>query len=415
MKVSRKWLTLAGLLVVAVLAGLAFKPDKPAPAYKTETVARGAVVRRVSTVGTLQPVRQIEIGSQVSGQVADVLVDFNATVKANQVLARLDPTQLDARLRQAEADAAKAKANQAAALAALREGEVTLKDAQRQARRSSELHAKRLISEIDRDTALLNVQKAEAALASRQAALTVAEAGIVQAEASVTDATSNRAYAEIRSPVEGIVVERAVNPGQTLAASFQSPILFKIAEDLREMQLEASVDEADIGAVKVGQAVTFSVDAFPDRAFEGVVRQVRMVPTALSNVVTYTVVIAVDNAERQLLPGMTANAAVEIANRADVLRIPNGALRFKPDPLQDGQPRARRGEAGPEGPRKPSAGRERVFVLEADGRLKAVPVKLGVRDERYTEVLDGSLQAGQAVVVGRDSGAGERASARGGR
>lgn len=416
---SSRWFVPLALVAAIAGAGYAFTPRSAPVTYKTATAERGDVVRRVSTVGTLQPVRLIDVGSQVSGQVAELLVDYNSEVKAGQVLARIDPTQLEARLRQAEADLAKARANVEASDAAIVSAEVTLADARRTEKRSAELIARKLVPQSELDTAVVNVRKAEAELNSKRAALAQAQAGVVQAEAAVTDARTNRENAVIKAPVDGVVISRAVNVGQTLASNFQAPVLFQIAQDLREMQLEASVDEADIGAIKVGQRVSFSVDAYPDRVFSGSVREIRLVATTTSNVVTYTVVIAVDNQDRSLLPGMTANASVETANQGNVLRVPNMALRFKPDPALDRMPErpagagTRNRDAGGETAQAQpgaggSAGRTRVWSLAEDGHLKPIPVKLGVSDDKYTEVIGGKLEPGMTVIVGRQSAAAAR-------
>lgn len=416
---GRKTYLIAGALVILILGGMALRPKATGFEYRTVAVDRGAVVRRVSTVGTIQPVRLIDIGAQVSGQIQELLVDYNSVVKKGDILARLDPTQLEARLRQAEADLAKARANVSVAEAALQSAEVSLADARRTEKRSHELFAKHLVAQSDLDTASVNAQKAEAEVSSKRAGLEQAKADIIQNEAAVTDAKTNLDYAVIRSPVDGVVLSRSVNVGQTLASNFQAPVLFQVAQDLGEMQLEASVDEADIGAVKVGQPVVFSVDAYPDREFDGSVREIRLVATTTSNVVTYTVVISVDNQDHSLLPGMTANANIETANRNDVLRIPNTALRFKPDPALDAMP-----ERGSFPRRNPAAANSsqgetpnpawqaqaasrakghRVWIVGDDGHLKPVPVQLGVSDDQYTEVTGGKLGAGMAVVIGRQA------------
>ena len=298
--------------------------------YRTVAVDRGEVVRAVSVVGTLHPIQQVDIGAQVSGQITELLVDFNDSVKAGQVLARLKPTQFEARIKQAEADLSIAEANLSAAQASLLDASVGYKDAQRQLTRARDLFSKSLVSQSDLDSTELKIEQSHASVKTREAQVDVAKASIRQRQAALTDAKTNLEHTVIRSPVDGIVIQRNVNLGQTLASNFQAPVLFVVAESLEGMQLEASVDEADIGLVKAGQSVSFTVDAFPDRPFSGSVKSVRLVPAQVQNVVTYTVIIHVDNSRQQLLPGMTANATIEIAREENALRIANAAIRFSP-------------------------------------------------------------------------------------
>ncbi|MFN4291883.1 MAG: efflux RND transporter periplasmic adaptor subunit [Permianibacter sp.] len=322
--------------LVAALVWWLWPASDAKPAYKTVTIDRGPVIRQVSVVGTLNPVATVEVGAQVSGQIVELLADFNSVVKKGQILAKLNPKQINAKIQQAEADLAIARANLSAAKAALLEAQVSQKDAERQLQRARDLFARKLLAETDVEAALLKAEQAVAQLASRSASVEVAQASIRQREAALTDAQTNLEYTIIRAPVAGMVIQRKVNVGQTLVSNMQTPVLFVIAEALEQMQLEASVDEADIGVVEVGQPVSFTVDAFGEQKFAGEVASVRMVPTSVQNVVTYTVIIRVSNAGQRLLPGMTANATIEIARLDDTLRVPNAALRFQPEAAETG-------------------------------------------------------------------------------
>lgn len=332
--------------LVAALVWWLWPASDATPAYKTATIDRGPVIRQVSVVGTLNPVATVEVGAQVSGQIVELLADFNSVVKKGQILAKLNPKQINAKIQQAEADLAIARANLSAAKAALLEAQVSQKDAERQLQRARDLFARKLLAETDVEAAALKAEQAIAQLASRNASVEVAQASIRQREAALTDAQTNLEYTIIRAPVAGMVIQRKVNVGQTLVSNMQTPVLFVIAEALEQMQLEASVDEADIGVVEVGQPVSFTVDAFGEQKFAGEVASVRMVPTSVQNVVTYTVIIRVSNAGQRLLPGMTANATIEIARLDDTLRVPNAALRFQPEAAETGAASSARNGGG---------------------------------------------------------------------
>ena len=341
-----RWWLLALLLMAALLSWWFWPAGEAAPAYKTATVDRGPVIRQVSVVGTLNPVATVEVGAQVSGQIIELLADFNSVVKKGQILAKLNPKQINAKIQQAEADLAIARANLSSAKAALLEAQVSQKDAERQLQRARDLYGRKLLAETDVEAAALKAEQAVAQLASRSASVEVAQASIRQREAALTDAQTNLEYTIIRAPVAGMVIQRKVNVGQTLVSNMQTPVLFVIAEALEQMQLEASVDEADIGVVEVGQPVSFTVDAFGEQKFAGEVASVRMVPTSVQNVVTYTVIIRVSNANQRLLPGMTANANIEIARLDDTLRVPNAALRFQPEATETAGGNAARNGGG---------------------------------------------------------------------
>ncbi|OHE85273.1 MAG: efflux transporter periplasmic adaptor subunit [Lysobacterales bacterium RIFOXYA1_FULL_69_10] len=284
--------------------------------YRTETVERGDVRVSISATGTLAAISTVDIGSQVSGQVTEVLADFNDRVARDQVIARIDPSTFDAQIAQGDAGVRSARASLATAQA-------TLRNAQADYTRKAALADDQLVARADADLA-------RAALDQARAQVGAAQAEITRQLASTQTSRLNLQRTVIRSPVDGVVLTRTVEPGMTVAASLQSPVLFQIAEDLSKMEIVLAIDEADIGQVRVGQGVGFSVDAFPDRQFRGEVQQVRLAATNTNNVITYPVVVAVDNRDEVLLPGMTANAEIEVSRRDDVLRVSNAALRWKP-------------------------------------------------------------------------------------
>ena len=319
MKSFRYGRWLAALLVVVglVVAWRWMSSGKEnAEAFRTAAVDRGDIRVAISATGSLSALSTVDVGTQVSGQVESVLVDFNQTVKKGQIIARIDPSTVQARVTQANAALASSQASLAQARASLKQAEADYQ-------RKSDLVKRQLIARSDYDLAVAALDQAKAQLNS-------AQANIRQQQAQVETARLDLGHTDILSPVDGVILARAVEPGQTVAASFQTPVLFQIAEDLRQMQIVLAVDEADIGQVKVGQKASFTVDAFPDRKFEGEVKQVRLAATNTSNVITYPVVVSVDNSDMSLLPGMTVNAEIEVSRRDGVLRAPNAALRYKP-------------------------------------------------------------------------------------
>ncbi|MBL8543543.1 MAG: efflux RND transporter periplasmic adaptor subunit [Hyphomonadaceae bacterium] len=313
------YLVVGGGLLILLLAWLFLRGDSNTEPYRSAAVDRGAITRVVSATGTLQPLVSANVGSTVSGPVTQVLVDFNSQVRANQVLARLDPTPFQQRIVQAQAQLAQAQAQAAVANA-----------------------------DYERYVALQQRGFAsEQLMAQQRAARDTARAAVAQAQAALASARTDLDRSVIRSPIDGVVVDRQVNVGQSVAASFQAPTLFVIAQDLSRLQANITVDEADIGEVEEGMPVRFTVDAFPDRQFEGRVSQVRQQGVAEQGVVSYTVVVQADNPGRQLLPGMTANAEIVIEERDNVLRVPNTALRFRPgDPQLAAQAQAMTQEGG---------------------------------------------------------------------
>jgi HlyD family secretion protein len=284
--------------------------------FRTGVVDRGDVRVVISATGTLRATTTVDVGSQVSGQMQSVMVDFNDTVEKDQPIAVIDPAPFQTRLKQAQADLASARAS-------VNEAQATFRNAEADYRRKSDLLARQLIARSEADLALAARDQARARVTSAQAAVQQRQAGVDNAELDV-------AYTVIRSPVDGVILLRAVEPGQTVAASFQTPVLFQIAEDLAQMQIDLSVDEADVGQIEEGLSVAFTVDAFPERQFRGEVKQVRLSAVSNASVISYPVVVQVDNADQSLLPGMTASAEIVVSRREGVLRVPNAALRFNP-------------------------------------------------------------------------------------
>jgi len=412
------------------------------PAFRTVAVSRGPLTAAVSATGTLNAVITVQVGSQVSGQVKELHADFNSVVKKGQVIARIDPDTFEAKVNQtkAQVDAARASVlnqqaavektradleNVRAALAAARaqtaKSRVAVVDSNRTLGRNRDLRQRGLIAQADEDTAQASYDSAvaqfEASGAQEQAqvsAVRAAEAQLRVAEAMLQNATAQVAQNEaaqrqaqvdldhtfIRAPVDGVVVGRTVDVGQTVAASLQAPTLFTIAQDLRNMQVDTNVDEADVGRVKVGQATTFTVDSFPGRTFSGEVVQIRKAPLVVQNVVTYDVVVSAKNPEQRLLPGMTANVRIIIEQKEGVLQVPNAALRFRPPGVETAERPARPGAGPGAGSRGGGAPTGRVWILGPDGKPAALSLQLGIGDGTYTEVVRGELKEGHLVIVG---------------
>src|SRR6187402_3368561 len=293
-------------------------------------ISRGDIVDTVGATGTLQAVTTVLVGSQVSGNIEWLGADFNSIVKRGQVIARLDPSLFDAQLQQVQANLIQARANLTRANSELDRTKVQLTDAQQKYNRALELSKQSLIAQSDLDAAKIAVDNAAAGVASQQASVTQSQAAVTQAQASVNQSQVNRDHTIITAPIDGIVTQRSVDVGQTVAASMSAPTLFVIAADLTEMQVNANIDEADVGRIRPGQRVSFRVDAYPTDNFIGTVTQIRLQPVVVQNVTTYGTVITVPNRELKLKPGMTANVKIEIAKRTNALRIPNAALRFRP-------------------------------------------------------------------------------------
>jgi len=405
---------LIGLLIVlAIGAGAgAYYIRRGAPEIQVNTspITRGDIVDTVGASGTLQAVTTVQVGSQVSGNISFLGADFNSIVKKGQVIAKLDPSLFDAQLQQARANLQQTRANLAKAQSDLERTKVTLIDAQQKFARAKELAAKQLLPQSELDAAKIAVDTAQAGLQSQQATVTQTEAAVSQSQASVNQNQVNLAHTVIEAPIDGIVIQRSVDVGQTVAASMQAPTLFVIAGDLARMQVLASVDESDIGRVRQGQPVSFTVDAYPGDTFTGTVSQVRLQPTVDQNVVSYTTVIDVPNRSLKLKPGMTASVSIEIARADDVLRVPSAALRFRPasDGSKSAAPRDANGTARQA--RAPGDGNTRRVWVYADGGMQPHRVEAGLSNGTMTAITGGDLTEG-AEVVTSSGDATQRASA----
>ncbi len=349
------------------------------PRFRTEKVTKGDIISTVTSSGTLNAVTMVNVGTQVSGIIQELYVDFNSPVKKGQLIARIDPALFASQVDQARANLYVAQAN-------LKKAEATLADAKRTLGRNEELLKRDFIAQADRDTAATNYDTAVAQVDATKAQISQAQAALAVSE-------TNLRYTRIVSPVDGIVVSRTVDVGQTVAASFQTPTLFGIARDLTKMQIDTNVAEADIGRVEVGQSVEFTVDAYPDVTFNGGVVQVRNAPIVVQNVVTYDVVVGVANPDFKLKPGMTANVSIIVSRKQDVLRLPNAALRFKP-PDRD----TSKGEKRPQG-QKPGQNKGRGVWINEDNKPKLIAISTGISDGAYTELLSGDLVEGQVLIV----------------
>lgn len=371
------------VLVAAAAAGLWYwqaSAVSEVPEYTFEAVGRGPITAVVTATGTVNPVTTVQVGTYVSGPIRDIDVDFNSPVRKGQRVAKIDPAPFLVKVQRAEANLANARARIDKARADLALKQLTFD-------RNLGLRAKNLISQQDVDTARSNLDQARAQLA-------LEEAGVRQAQADLDEARINLAYTDITSPVDGVVVSRNVDVGQTVAASFQTPTLFLIAEDLTRMQVNASVSESDIGTIHPNQEATFVVDAYPGKPFAGTVTQVRNAPVTVQNVVTYDVIIEVDNTGMDLKPGMTANVTITTAERDDVLRVPLRALRFNPETTAASTPT-------PQQVARTNGTGSAVWVAQPDGELERTDISTGLRDERFAEVLSGPLDVGSRVAVGR--------------
>jgi HlyD family secretion protein len=363
--------TSATILAVTVSVAAFYRTSGgDAPTYNTATVMRGDLVETVEATGTLDAVTTVQVGSQVSGTIASLNADFNSVVKKGQVIARLDPSLLQAQVDQAEATIVRLQAD-------VERARVSLDDARLKLARARALFGEGLIPRADLETAETTERQADASVKAAQAQVT-------QARAALNQNRVNLGHTVITAPVDGIVISRNVDVGQTVAASMSAPTLFVIAKDLTRMQVEASIDEADIGRIQPGQAVTFRVDAYPRESFTGTVVQVRLEPQVVQNVVSYVTVIGVSNPNGKLKPGMTANVEIEIARADDVLIVPNAATRFQP-----------------EGPAGETPGRRdrRVWTLH-DGELQPVRIETGITNGTATAIVGGQLQEGMPVVIG---------------
>jgi HlyD family secretion protein len=375
---KRWWIYL--LLIVALIAGVWMwkraHADGKGPNYRTAKVERGDLIQVVRATGVVQPIKLVEVGTQVNGPVQKLYVDFNDQVKQGDLVAQIDPSVYEARLAQDQANLAQSKAN-------VQEVQAKLIQAEKELKRSQELMQRKMLSQAELDTAIANRD-------TLAAQLQVAQAAVELSEASLRLSKANLDYTTIRSPVDGVVIARNVDEGQTVVASMTAQVLFKIATDLRQVQVEASVPEADIGRIREGQPVTFTVDAY-EQEFKGVVHQIRLAATSVQNVVTYPVIIRANNDEGKLFPNMTANITCEVAHEKEVLKVPNAALRFKPS--------REAGSGDKPAASKPGA---KVWVQAKPGaELTPISLHAGISDGSFTEIKAPSdLQEGQEVIVG---------------
>lgn len=412
-----------GIVVLVVAAGIVFgftyfnRNNNTGLQYEKSTIDKGTVTALVDTTGTLNPVIIVDIGSQVSGKIENIYVDFNSQVKAGQILSELEQLTFKTKVQQNEA-------NYLSSEAAVEKSKVSQENSKKKYERAKSLFEKDLIS-------FEELESAEVLYLSAKADLQSSEARLEQAKAQLDTSKVDLTYTIIKSPIDGVVISRNVNVGQTVAASFQAPVLFQVANDLTKMQVECSVDEADIGRVKEGQTAQFTVDAFPDENFSGVVKQVRYSPEVIQNVVTYTTIVDVENPDIKLRPGMTATISIVVGEAKNALRVPNSALRFQPPPevLQalfeemrremqakrgqnsqaDGQSEKRGHQAnfqmGQGSGRMGSRMRDRarVWVQDENGKLNMVSIRTGVTDNAFTEITGGDLQEGMEVITGEST------------
>src|SRR5712691_11380366 len=425
MKTKSKWLVLAGLVVVIGLVA-AFGLNRGSQVqHFTAKVERGEIYDVVEATGTINAVITVQVGSQVSGTIAKLNVDFNSRVHKGDVVALIDPALFQGALLQATADLENAKANLVAAKANLEKAKAGAVQTKADYHRTVTLSKEGVMSQQQLDLAKANFDSANAAVNGAVANVTQAEAQVTQKAAAVSVAQTNLNYTVIRSPIDGTVVARNVDVGQTVAASLQAPTIFTIAQDLKKMWVYAKTDESDVGNIKVGKPVAFKVDAFPKDTFRGVVSQVRMNPTTVQSVVTYDTIIEFANPELKLFPGMTAYVTIPVDTVQNVIKVPNTALRYKPPMAAEevlalyrqygieggersstnawGAASGAQGTPAPSGaPRAPKADSAVVWKLHPDNTLEPVKISIGITDHAYTEVravVKGELKPGDDVVI----------------
>ena len=431
MKINRKWLSIAVVAVIAavlVVLGLSRKPEVQ---NFTAKVERGDINDVVEATGTINAIITVQVGSQVSGTIAKLFVDFNSRVHKGQLVALIDPALFQGALQQAKADLENANANLLAAQSALDKAKSTEVQTKADNDRAIALTKDGVMPQQQLDAAKANYLGAKAGVDGAVAAVAQAQAQVSLKQAAVEVAQTNLNYTVIHSPIDGTVVARNVDVGQTVAASLQAPTIFTIAQDLRKMWVYAKTDESDVGNIKVGKAVTFKVDAFPKDTFKGVVSQVRMNATTVQSVVTYDTMIEFDNPELKLFPGMTAYVTIPVASVRNAMKLPNTALRYKPPMspeellatyrrfgIEGGEHESTRAGSGSESgvvqaaeqapaapqavPRAPKADTAVVWKLRSDNTMGPVKVALGITDHAFTEVtsvLKGELNDGDSVVI----------------
>lgn len=390
---ARLWTLTLGVVAVLAVAGVAavwsLGSGGNTVRYVTEPVTRGTLVVLVTATGSVQPTKKVDVSSEITGMIRRVLVDYNSPVTVGQVLAEIDTDKLNATVDNSRAKLAAARARVAEALA-------TILQTERELTRKRTLAQRSIASAHDLDVAQATYDRAVAALSSAQA-----DVGAAEAELRLNE--TNLAKAVVRSPINGVILKRNVDPGQTVVATMQAPVMFSIAEDLRQMELQIDVDEADVGKVRPGQTATFSVDAFADRKFPATIKDVRFASETIQGVVTYKAILVIDNSEMLLRPGMTATAEIRSSEVANALLIPNAALRYRPATVRrDQRGFLRRLMPGPPqrttSPRDPTGPNRTVWIAGPDGP-QTVPIVVGVSDGRRTEVREGQLAEGQAVIV----------------
>lgn len=392
------WLLVAGIVLLIMIVLVVQKQGPKQVQYQTEPVRRGDLVVTVSATGTLAPVKEVEVGIEVSGTIKTVLVDYNDSVTVGQILAILDTTRLEAQAQQSESALASARAK-------VLQAEATLQEAQIKMARLDEvkqLSGGKVPAPYDLDTAKATLARAKADLAS-------AKAVVEQTQGAFNVNRTDIKKAVVHSPINGVVLERSVEPGQTFASQFQAPVLFKLAEDLTKMELQVDVDEADVGVVKEGQEATFTVDAYPDRTFPAKITQVRYGSETKEGVVTYKTVLTVDNSELSLRPGMTATAVITVNKKENVLLVANAALRFTPPQAAPTEkksssllgamlPRPPRTDSKP--PVASSAGKEQRIWQVGENGLTAITITKGSTNGVSTEIISGPVDEGTALVTG---------------
>jgi HlyD family secretion protein len=412
---KKYFIILAVIIVIAGITGYFFYKRTPEVSYKTAKIERGTIVSTVAATGNLSAVTTVQVGTQVSGTIQKIYVDFNSRVKKGQAIAEIDPSLFSAAVEQSQGAYLSADAN-------LQKAKVARTDAERTFNRNKKLLSDGIISQGDYDTV-------ETALQTAKVAVSAAEGSVAQARGSLMQSKTNLRYSVIRSPVDGVVISRAVDVGQTVAASFSTPTLFTIAQDLTKMQIEVSVDEADISRIQLNQKTGFTVDSYPEQTFRGKVIQIRSAPIINQNVVTYIVVVSVDNSDLKLKPGMTANVSVEVAKKEDVLKLPPAALRFKPKSKgDDAKEKAKvdragagaqhpSGNGGPGGA-KGSGGKGKEKALQVyllkENKPVATPIKTGISNNNSIELVDGALKEGDEVIVEQVGGDSKKKAGAGG-
>ena len=422
MKILRsKWIIAAGVvLAVALFAAFTLKRASQQQFF-TSKAELGSIHDTVQATGTINAVTSVQVGSQVSGTISRLYVDFNSKVKKDQVIAQIEPSLFQGAVLQAQADLQNAVATEAAAKAELAKAQATAAQTAADYKRNLPLAQEGIISASAMDVAKANADTATAAVNSAQASVKQATAQVAMKKAALTVAQTNLDHTTIRSPIDGTVVARSVDVGQTVAASLQAPTLFNIAQDLTRMQVDVSTDESDVGSIKVGQPVTFQVDAFPRDTFHGTVTQVRMNPTTVQNVVTYDTVVAFDNPDMKLFPGMTAYVNIPVADATNAIKVANAALRFKPYMKPDviaalyqkngidlGASGKGRGQKGSASQQSSTAQTDLAVVwkVSADKALVPVEIRTGITDHTYTEVtqvVKGDLKVGDQLATGSAS------------